>query len=86
MRHSGFSVDNKVKIPASSEKAREALSQYIARPPLSLKKVVFEEHDGKVIYYSAYNDYFKRNLKIFTVQDFIAEITQHIPPKAARVG
>ncbi len=25
-RHSGFSVDNKVKIPASSEKAREALS------------------------------------------------------------
>ena len=80
-RHSGFSIDNKVKIPAFSQKAREALSQYITKPPLSLKKVIFEQHDGKVIYYSDYNDYFKRNTQVFTVQDFIASVTQHLPRK-----
>ena len=37
--HSGFSVDLTVKIPASSSKAREALAQYIARPPVSLRKM-----------------------------------------------
>jgi hypothetical protein len=31
-RHSGFSVDASVHIPAGSSKTREALSQYIARP------------------------------------------------------
>ena len=80
-RHSGFSIDNKVKIPAFSQKAREALSQYITKPPLSLKKVIFEQHDGKVIYYSNYNDYFKRNTQVLTVQDFIASVTQHLPRK-----
>ena len=83
-RHSGFSIDNGVKIPASSQKAREALSQYISRPPLSLSKIVFEETTGIVIYYSGYNDYFKKNQQLFTVLDFICNVTQHVPPKAAR--
>ncbi|MBE3038044.1 MAG: transposase zinc-binding domain-containing protein, partial [Chloroflexi bacterium] len=48
--HSGFSVDLSVKIPASSSKAREALAQYIARPPVSLQKMLVEEHDGSVLY------------------------------------
>jgi len=79
-RHSGISIDNQVKIPALWRKAREALSQYIAKPPVSLKKVLFEQHDGKVIYYSDYNNYFKRNMQVFTIHDFIASVTQHIPP------
>jgi len=83
-RHSGFSVDNRVKIPAFSQKAREAISQYIAKPPISLKKVIFEQHDEKVIYYSDYNDYFKRNMQVFTVQDFIASVTQHLPSKGVQ--
>jgi hypothetical protein len=37
-KHSGFSVDHSIRIPAFSIRGREALSQYIARPPLSLKK------------------------------------------------
>ena len=36
--HSGFSVDS-VRIPAGSSRTREALSQYIARPPVSLQKL-----------------------------------------------
>jgi len=83
-KHSGFSVDNQVKIPALSYKARESLSQYIAKPPVSLKKVLFEQHDGKVIYYSDYNNYFKRNMQLFTIHDFIAAVTQHIPPRGSQ--
>jgi hypothetical protein len=55
--HSGFSVDLTVKIPASSSKAREALAQYIARPPVSLKKMLVEEHAGSVLYRSEYKEY-----------------------------
>jgi hypothetical protein len=35
--HSGFNVDLSVKIAATSSKAREALVQYIVRPPVSLR-------------------------------------------------
>ena len=35
--HSGFSVDYaSIRIPAGSAKTREALAQYIVRPPVSL--------------------------------------------------
>jgi len=43
-RHSVFNVDASVHIPAGSSKTREALSQYIAPPPLSLKKICSEEN------------------------------------------
>jgi hypothetical protein len=55
--HSGFSVDLSVKIPATSSKAREALAQYIARPPVSLKKMLVEEQAGSVLYRSEYKEY-----------------------------
>jgi len=43
-KHSGFSVDNSVPIPASSRKARVNLSQYIIRPKvLSSTPCVFTE-------------------------------------------
>ena len=50
--HSGFSVDLTVKIPATSSKAREALAQYIARPPVALRKMLVEEHADSVLYRS----------------------------------
>jgi hypothetical protein len=37
-------VDASVRIPAFSDQARQALSLYIARPPLSLKKIGIEEN------------------------------------------
>ena len=59
-RHSGFSVNHDVRIPAFSGQAREALSQYIARPPLSLKKIRIED-DGEatVVSHTSDNDFFK---------------------------
>ncbi len=80
-RHSGFSINNEIRIYGWDEKARENLSQYIARPPISLKKLFYEPFHSKVLFKTKYNDYFKENLKMFDVQDFIADLTLHIPPK-----
>jgi hypothetical protein len=80
-KHSGFSVDNSVKIPATSKAARVNLSQYIARHPVSLKKIFYVKENGTVIYRTKYNEYWGENIKVFKAADFIAELTIHIPPK-----
>ena len=80
-KHSGFSVDNSVGIPASSQKARVNLSQYIIRHPVSLKKIMYIKEKGNIIYHTKYNGYWKENIKLFKAADFIAELTMHIPPK-----
>jgi hypothetical protein len=80
-KHSGFSVDASVSIPASSKKARVNLSQYIIRHPVSLQKILYVCSNGTVIYKTKYNEYFKKNIKLFSADDFIAELTIHIPPK-----
>ena len=79
--HSGFSLDGSIGLYARDQKAMERLAQYMARPPISLSKVVLEERGGKVLFHTKYNPYFKENLKLFAVTDFIAELTQHVPPK-----
>lgn len=50
--HSGFSLDGSVGIPAGSSRTREALSQYIARAPVSLSKLVVEDHAATVLYHT----------------------------------
>ena len=81
-KNSGFSVDNSVKIPANNKKVIESLGQYIARCPVSVGKIRYEPLHSKVLYKETkYNDYFKENLKMFNVLDFIVEVTLHIPPK-----
>jgi hypothetical protein len=79
-RHSGFSVDASIPIPASDPKKRQAIAQYIARPPISLAKIPFKDCHGKSAFHTEYHPYFKENLKLFPPLDFIAERTQHIPP------
>jgi hypothetical protein len=71
-KHSGFSVDNSVKIPATSKAARVNLSQYIARHPVSLKKIFYVKENGTVIYRTKYNEYWGENIKVFKAVDFIA--------------
>ena len=60
---------------------RESIRQYIVRHPVSLQKITYESTKGKIIYHTKYNIYCKENIKLFTAVDFIAELTQHIPPK-----
>jgi hypothetical protein len=73
-KHSGFSVDNSVKIPATSKAARVNLSQYIARHPVSLKKISYVKENGTVIYRAKYNEYWFENIKVFKAVDFIARL------------
>jgi hypothetical protein len=80
-KHSGFSVDASVSIPASSQKARVNLSQYIVRHPVSLKKIMYIEENSTIIYKTKFNEYWKESIKYFKATDFIVELTQHITPK-----
>ena len=45
-----------MKIGTTSSKAREALAQYLARPPVSLKKMLVEKHRGSVLYLTEYKE------------------------------
>ena len=77
--HSGFSLDMSVKIPAGSSRTREALAQYIARPPVSLSKMLVEDHRGSVLYRSEYNPYFKTDARLFPALEFLVQLLQHLP-------
>jgi hypothetical protein len=71
-----------VRIPAGSAKIRGALSQYIARPPLSLKKINIEQNgEATAISYTSDNEFFKGKAEIFSVTQFLLELTQYIPPR-----
>jgi hypothetical protein len=74
-----------VRIPAFSEQAREALSQYIARPPLSLKKIGIEENrEATAVSFTSQSEFFKGKTETFPVMRFFLEFTQHIPPKGCQ--
>ena len=64
---------------------QESLSEYIARPPISLKKIRYEPFKGRVLFHTTYSDYFKENVHLFDALDFLAELTQHLPPKGIRL-
>jgi hypothetical protein len=86
-----LSVDLSAKIPATSSKAREALAQYIprptagrtpargARPPVSLKKMLVEDHSGNVLCRSEYNPFFGTDSKLFPATGFLVYLLQHLP-------
>jgi hypothetical protein len=76
-------IDNSVRI--LDESAQENLAEYIARPPISLKKIRYEPFKGRVLFHTTYSEYFRENLHMFDALDFIAELTQHIPPKGLQL-
>lgn len=94
-KHSGFSIDNSVRIPTGDNDGIHRLAEYIARSPLSLTRMINVDPDGSVVYrasnkscvpYPAMGDEtfksgVKRNFQAFKPLDFLAEVTQHIPNK-----
>ncbi len=82
-RNSGFSIDNSVHL--TDAKSKESLAEYIARPPLSLKKVRYEPFKGKVLFHTKYSEYFGENTHLFDALEFLAELTQHIPPRRVQL-
>jgi len=79
--HSGFSVHNGKPIDRNDADGLERVAQYIIRNPFSEQKMTYNEETGTVIYRSRKHANTKRNFEVFTAQDFIAAITQHIPDK-----
>ena len=95
--HSGFSVDQSVYLPAGDTAGIERLIGYMTRCPFSLSRLVKVTETGQVVY-KAEKDACRRfpdgdglrsgpsrNYEVFDPLDFLAEFTQHIPPKGAHL-
>ncbi len=95
--HSGFSVDQSVLLQTGDHAGIERLVQYMVRCPFSLSRLVKVTDTGQVVYKAekdacqAFPDPqstnltagAKRNFQILSPLDFLAEFTQHIPPKGS---
>ena len=83
-RHvSGFNIHNGVRIDRQDVKGREALAQYIIRSSFSLEKIQYIEASGTVIYRSKMgHGKNRKNFELYSAEEFIARITQHIPEKS----
>jgi hypothetical protein len=79
-------VDASIRLPAGSAKTREALAQYIVRPPISLQNLLVDEGGtGTVVYRAAYSDYFHTDTKTFPAVEFLVELLQHLPDSRRRL-
>jgi len=80
--NSGFSVNNDVRIAKDDEEGQIRLAQYIIRNAFSVEKLLYNEQSGMVIYHSKMSHGKNiKNFAIYTAEEFIAAICQHIPDK-----
>ncbi len=80
--HSGFSVHAGNQIARDDRDGQKALAEYILRNAFSEQKITYLEDTGKVLYRSAMtHGSNKKNFEVFSAEEFIAAITQHIPDK-----
>lgn len=85
-KNSGFSVHLGEPIRPDQPLAIERTARYILRNTFSLEKMTYDEEAGTVIYRSdKIHPQTKRNFEIFTPGEFIAALTQHIPPRRAQM-
>jgi hypothetical protein len=50
-KHSGFGIDNSVRIDKNDAKGREAIAQYISRNTINQEKIKYQPSSGRVIYH-----------------------------------
>ncbi|HQG44512.1 MAG TPA: transposase [bacterium] len=93
--HSGFSIDNSVRITADDTEGMQRLVSYISRCPFSLARMIKVSEEGQVIYRAGKSECVRfprpgderlregvsRNFQVFDALEFLAEVTQHIPDK-----
>jgi len=75
-RHTGFHVHSKVR--ATSKQEAERVGKYMIRPILSLKRLSFDEAEGKVRYQYGKDS---SELEQMDYLEFIARVTSPIPDK-----
>jgi len=92
-KHSGFSVDQSVRLEAGDHEGVQRLIQYFLRCPFSQARMIEVTEAAKVIYKTEHNTAGRfpepgddellagpsRNFQVFDPLDFLAEVTQHIP-------
>src|SRR5262245_50618838 len=92
-RHSGFSVDQSVRIETEDSDGLQKLVEYFLRCPFSQARMIEVTSEGQVLYKTEHNRMArfpeaasedllagpKRNFQVFDPLDFLAEVTQHIP-------
>ena len=92
-KHSGFSVDQSVRLAAGDQEGVQRLIQYFLRCPFSQARIIEVTQAGKVIYKTEHNALGRfpepgdeelvagpsRNFQLFDPLDFLAEVTRHIP-------
>ena len=97
--HSGFGAHQSPPLAADDRAGIERLTQYMTRCPFSLSRLVRVTKTGQVIYRAekdacrAFPDPrdeglaagTKRNFQVLSAIEFLAEFTQHIPPKGAHL-
>ena len=98
-KHSGFSVDQSVRLEAGDAQGIQRLIQYFLRCPISQAQMNEVTEAGKVIYKTDHNAVGRfpepgdeelsagpsRNFQVFDPLDFLAEVTQHIPDPGAHL-
>jgi hypothetical protein len=77
--HSGFSIERGTRI--QDQPSCEALCQYNARAPLSLRRIRWDEQQDFVTWSSSPSGYFKGKQRRYSSLYFIAQVTLHIPPR-----
>jgi hypothetical protein len=75
----------KSKSEAGDRRGRESLAQYILRSPFSLEKMTYQQRSQTVLYRSKMNPVLKTNFAVFSVLDWIATLTTHIPDKGEQL-
>ena len=97
--HSGFHVDQSVFLAAGDRAGLERVMHYMTRCPFSLSRLIKVTETGDVVYKAEkhacrvfpdpHGDALEagpnRNFQILEPLDFLAEFTQHIPPKGAHL-
>ncbi len=92
-KHSGFSVDQSVRLQPGDQEGVQRLIEYFLRCPFSQARGILVTEAGKVIYKTEHNAAGRfpdpgnrellagpaRNFQVFDPLDFLAEVTQHIP-------
>jgi hypothetical protein len=92
-KHSGFSVDQSVRLEPGDQEGVQRLIQYFLRCPFSQARMIEVTEAGKEIYKTEHNAVGRfpepgdeelaagpsRNFQVFDPLDFLAEVTQHIP-------
>ena len=82
-KHSGFGIDNGIRIEKNNAKGREAIAQYIARNTINQEKIRYQLDTGRVIYhYKMSKGKNKKNFGVYDAEAFIAALTQHIPDRS----